>query len=388
MLIEKNERYTIWLIIVLTMTSTLSLHIITPIIPAFEHIFETNSTYVQFSITIYLIGLVVGQVFFGDISEKLGRKPALLFGLLIYITGIILVFFSSSILFFNFSRFIQAFGASSCLVIGRAMIREISNDNQASRRLSILSAVMSLTPALSPFIGSYIYVFFGWKMIFYAILIILIILTILAYKKLPETLVLQQVKNKNFLKNKYFIIFVLVGSINSTSIYGLLTAVPFIFTNKFQISFDKIGSICLFVVLGVSLGSFISNLLIVKINNIKLITLGLIINIVSSISMIIFSYILMLDLYVFLLVLYSLGVGIVTPNAISLIMKEGINSASSASSIYGVIQMSLGVIITLIVSLLDNSTELALSLLFLIASTLNFLLLLWAKISTTEGTSA
>lgn len=371
------SNYTILLIFLLTMISTLALHIIVPLTPEIAKYFHTTDSKSQQAITIYLLGLVFGQLFYGHLSERYGRKPILLIGLIIYIIGTLLGVLSQSINFFLFSRFIQGLGACSSLVIGRAMIRELSDDKQATQRFSLLSTIMSLTPALAPFLGSKLYNIGGWKIVFIFLLVIITVLLFISFFKLPETLVKRKsLISKSFIKNESFIKFVLIGSFNSTSIYGFLAAAPFIFKNKYLLDINDIGEICLVIVLGVSLGSFLSNRFSKNYESFFSIKIGLFFSILGSFFMIFPIFTNNLTIYIFLLIFYSLGVGLITPNAISILMKVGINSAGLASSIYGVIQMTTGVLFTLIVSLCDNSTPQSLSIILFITSIVNLLLLI------------
>lgn len=177
----------IWLIVLIVGLPQLSETVYTPSLPDIAHALSTSEAMVEYTLTIYLFGFALGTLCWGKISDKLGRKPCVIAGLVVFIIGCIGCYFSTSIEMLMISRLIQAFGGSIGSVLGQAICRDAFHGPALGRVYSATGSALALFPALGPLFGGLIAEIFGWRNIFIFLTIFALIVTILVSVKLPET---------------------------------------------------------------------------------------------------------------------------------------------------------------------------------------------------------
>ena len=141
-----------------------------PALPTIARDLHTSAAAVQVSLAVYFIGIALGQAFYGPLSDRWGRKPALYFGLVVFVAssvGCALAPRASSALIAF--RFLQALGGCAPLVVPRAVVRDYFDQRGSVRMLSMLMLVMGLAPILAPLIGGQLLVNFGWRSVFWVL---------------------------------------------------------------------------------------------------------------------------------------------------------------------------------------------------------------------------
>ena len=152
-----------------------------PSLPRLAQALDTTVPAVQLTLSVYLLGFALSQLFYGPIADRYGRKPAILIGIALYIVGSAICMSAGSIDVLVVGRFIQALGAAFGQVLGRAVIRDVITPAESTRVLAYATVIMAGTSLISPTIGGFITVFFDWPYIFavllaYASLYFLIVL--------------------------------------------------------------------------------------------------------------------------------------------------------------------------------------------------------------------
>lgn len=151
---------------------------------------ELNAPIAQVGLTIsaYLIGFAFGQIIYGPVSDRHGRKPVLLGALVVYVLASIVCVLSTSIEMLIVARAVQALGGSGGVVLTRAIVRDLYSGPRAGRELSLIGSVMALAPVVAPLIGGVMQTAFGWRAIFMLLVVAGAFIALVIWRFLPETL--------------------------------------------------------------------------------------------------------------------------------------------------------------------------------------------------------
>jgi DHA1 family bicyclomycin/chloramphenicol resistance-like MFS transporter len=159
-----------------------------PALPTIAADLNASTAATQMTLMVFFITFGVAQIAFGPISDMIGRKRPLYFGLGLFAIGGIGCGLSPTIEWLIFFRFIQGVGAAACMVVPRAVIRDLHTGIEATRLMSTIMLVFSVSPILAPLLGSAVIVPFGWRAVFVAVTIVAILAFALVAFALPETL--------------------------------------------------------------------------------------------------------------------------------------------------------------------------------------------------------
>ncbi len=209
-------------------------------LPAFEIIrsdFATSESLIGLSLSIFLLGMAIGQLVYGPLSDRIGRKKVLLGGILLFTLATLVLSFAPNIEIFLGARFIQALGACSGTVIWQAVVIDRYEGKLAERIFATVMPLVALSPALAPLLGAGLEHSFGWRSIFIVLVVIgitLAIATLRQSESLPANIkqekVLVQLRRdySQILKSKKFIGNMLIFAACSAAFFAYLTGSPFI----------------------------------------------------------------------------------------------------------------------------------------------------------------
>src|SRR5471030_2193989 len=159
-----------------------------PSLPDIARQLGASTAQVQLTISAYLIGFAVGQILYGPVSDRHGRKPVLLAALALYCVASLACALSTSIEMLIVARFVQALGGSGGIVLARAVVRDLYSGVRAGRELSLIGSVMALAPVLAPIVGGVLQTGFGWRSIFVTLIAAGLACASIVWFLLPETL--------------------------------------------------------------------------------------------------------------------------------------------------------------------------------------------------------
>lgn len=143
-----------------------ALHMVVPTLPILAQVFDRPAAEVQLVLTLYFLGIAAGQLIYGPIADRFGRRPVLLGGIGLFLAGTALCGLAPTLPVLIAGRVAQAIGACSGLVLGRAIIRDVYDRDASARGIAIVMMTMTLVPAVSPAGGAYVTLWFGWRAMF------------------------------------------------------------------------------------------------------------------------------------------------------------------------------------------------------------------------------
>ena len=176
------------LLAMLTALGPLSMDMYLPSLPDIARVLEAPTARVQLTISSYLIGFAVGQLMYGPLSDRHGRRPVLFAALGLYVTGTLICAATQSIDTLIAARFLQAVGGAGSIVLARAMVRDLYSGVRAARELSLMGSISAFAPIVAPMIGGVLQTAFGWRASFIVMGAAAAIAIFVAHRLLPETL--------------------------------------------------------------------------------------------------------------------------------------------------------------------------------------------------------
>ena len=222
--------------------------IMTPALPQISYHFNTSVGYTQLVVTVFLLGYSLGQLLYGPLANRYGRKPALYFGIVIASLGSIFSILSSptdSFLLLILGRFLESIGASGGLAVSFTIINDYYYENEARRITAALMLAFAIIPGIAIAMGGFLVQYFDWRACFYFLLGYGFLLFYFA-RQLPETLLEKDVRAmrmshvlsgyRNKLLNQKLVGFAMISGISSGCIYVFGAEGPFIGIHYLKVS--------------------------------------------------------------------------------------------------------------------------------------------------------
>nr|WP_293837165.1 multidrug effflux MFS transporter [uncultured Arsenicibacter sp.] len=354
----------------LSTISPFSIDMYLPGFPAIAKSLDTSIAQVQLSLTAYLVGISVGQLLYGPLLDRFGRKLPLYAGLVLYLLASVGCALSNSIENLIAMRLLQALGGCVGMVAAQALVRDIFPVNQIAQVFSLLTLVIAVSPMIAPTVGGYATVAFGWHSIFIILAVITALILVGIYFVLPDgkapdpTLSLRpQAVMGNFwlvLKQPQFLTYMLAGGIATAAPFAYIAGSPDVFMNIYHVSEQEYGWIFAFLAIAILGPSQFNHFLLKRFSSEQVIYTTLIYQSVMGLLTVTLAGMGLLSLYglIGMLFLFFLGQGLVSPNATALSLVPFTRHAGSAVALMGAFRMGLGALISGAVSALHDNTAL------------------------------
>lgn len=350
----------LWVLVLVTLSGTMAMHIFVPALPVAGEALGAEPSGMQQTITLYVIGLALGQLIYGPVSYTWGRRPALLVGLSLYFSASVLALFAPSLQWLVAARLLQALGGAAGITLGRAIVRDIAPPDRVTRDLALLNLLTLVGPGLSPIVGAYLADHFGWRAIYVFLVCIGSAMLFCAWKLLPETnlnrrpLAITRIALDygSLLANPRFAAFMLGGACSSTALYPYLATAPYIVHEQLGLPIRYVGWFAASTIVGAGLGTFLTRklagrwpaerfLYIGSGLGLGLATLFLCIQALGWLSA---------PLLLALMVVMTFGAGMASPAALSRALGATTPAlAGTAAGLYGFAQMAMGAVGTMLV---------------------------------------
>lgn len=353
----------------------------TEYIPSLTHIardFGVTYNESQLTVTSYLFGFALCQLFYGPFSDRFGRKPCMLFGACMFIVGSTICYFSHNINLLISGRFVQAIGACAGTVLANAAVRDSIPDEERGRTFAKMNAAFAIAPGIGPVVGGYVDEWFGWRANFAILLLLSVILFVTVWFLLPETN-----HNKNpkatdpkrlvhnyfsLLKDPYFLPLLIIMGLCVGVVYSCLTESPGLVQLVLKVGSSYFALIAFGVMFGFIIGSLICNYITRYLSQNIIICIGLCIMLVSSLVMgwfVIIDYIHLSSMLIPIIIIF-LGIAFVVPMATAAALEPFAKNAGTASAMLGFTQMAIASLGTIVISFISNGTARAMPITFLL----------------------
>ncbi|SDT51399.1 drug resistance transporter, Bcr/CflA subfamily [Paenibacillaceae bacterium GAS479] len=374
---RKISTPSLFLLIVLIGFPQISETIYSPILPDLATAMRANDNTIQLTFGIYFLGFALGVFSWGRLSDFIGRRPAMLWGISVYAIGCIACYLSDSAYWLLLSRFVQAFGASVGSVVTQTIIRECMEGSKRQAAFATISAALAFSPAMGPLIGGWMDQGFGYRAVFIVLIGMSIAIFAYAYSSLHETKVSAAVRislssvSKRLMKDKRVWAFgLLIGTTNGI-LFSYYAEAPFLFIEFFHLSPGTFGFLGIFVALASMLGALLSRKLSVRFSAEKLIVYGALITMLGAMLLIGCSYVALssslLSLASVVLSVFILlaGIGLMIPNCLSVALVAYSDVLGTAGAMFGLGYYVVVSLITSGMSLLHNDSLLVMPIYFL-----------------------
>ena len=345
----------LWLLALLTFSGTFAMHIFVPALPRAAQEFGTSAASMQLTVSFYILGLAAGQLVYGPLSDRFGRRPILIVGLLIYTAAGAACAVAPDAQALVASRLLQALGGCAGLVLARAIVRDTALPAEAARRLALMNLMVTLGPGVAPIIGGAMASAISWRAIFVLLAAFGIVNLLLAWRLLPETGAKVSHDTTTLLRNYVrlvispaFLGYAVGGGCATTSMYAFIASAPFILVNDLHLDAHEVGFILAVLVSGVWLGSVLTSRLIVRMPINRLLVGANAVSVVAAFVFLgaVLQGMLTVPLTVGTMFVFTLGVGVAAPAALTQAVSVDPIVVGSASGLYGFTQMTVGAICT------------------------------------------
>ena len=339
----------------------LSTDLYLPALPTLARVYATDAARVQLTLSVFLAGFACGQLFYGPLSDRFGRRPILLGGLFLYFIASLGCVLAGSIETLIAMRFVQALGACAGPVLGRAIVRDVWGANESARVIAYIGGAMAIAPLVGPTLGGFLTVLFGWQANFAALALFSAVQCVAVVLKLADsnlhrdlqvtTLLVMAANFGRLLADRRYVGYLLTFSFSYSALFAFISGSSFVLSARFGLAPQIYGMCFGIVVAGYLLGSVLSGRLVRRCGSDRLLAAGAWLGALAGAAM------WGLDLagirhglpglaaILAPMFFCTVATGLVMPNAIGRALAPYQAMAGSASALMGFCQMSIAALV-------------------------------------------
>lgn len=345
----------ILLLILISTTSPLGINLYLPSLPAMSRDLQVDFVAIQFTLSLYLGGVALGQLFMGPLSDRFGRRPVLLVGLLLFALGSVMCMLAPNAGTLYLGRLVQALGGSAGIALGRAIVRDLFGRELAASMLGYVTMGVSLAPMLAPTVGGLLETFWGWRAAFAFLAAIGLTVFALSLMRLPETN--QRLGSTQrrppladyaaLMRSRAYWSFTLTNALTSCAFYSFIASASYVMIDILGRGPVEYGLYSALISTGYIAGNFVSGRFAVRVGIARLVSLGTIITIFAVGAMaVLFASGVHHPLALFAPVMFlTLGNGLIIPCCIAGAISVKPEAAGAASGLIGSTQIGAGAIV-------------------------------------------
>ena len=340
------------LLSLLTALGPLTMDMYLPSLPAIGQALDASTAAVQLTISSYLLGFAVGQILYGPLSDRVGRRPVILAALVIYVAATVVCAVAQTIGILIALRFVQALGGAGCIVLARAAVRDLYSGERAGRELSLMGSITAFAPIVAPAIGGLLQDAFGWRASFYLLVVFALVAGATAARFLPETLRQRAsgpfsfgamgalyrsvLVHRGFLANLGILVAAFVG------LFAWISGAPFVMQGLYAMTPVAFGAAYAVGAAGYMVGAYVAARVVMRLGLDRTVGMGAVIMAAGGLAMAA-SVALGLSSVAWLvgtMTVYLAGMGLVLPQTQAGALTPFADSAGTASSLLGFAQQS------------------------------------------------
>jgi len=372
-MMQPHSRALVVLLGALTGLTALSIDMSLPALPTFAEVFAVRADQAALTLSMFLAGYSVAQLFYGPLADRFGRRPPLLFGLALFAAGGVGCAVSNSITELVLFRLVQGVGACAGPILARTVVRDLYQRRRGVQILSYMTLVMSVAPLLAPILGGYL-LLWHWRAIFGLLAVIGLLVLIAAWAGLPESIPRRNhlaTRPSELLRNlvdfatrRVCVGYAFVVSFVFCGLFSYISGSPFVLIEVFGVPSNRFGfvfGLSAFALMG---GALINTRLVPRKSASTILRFGVALILAGGVAIsadAVFHLGGVAGIVAPMLV-YVLGMGMVTPNAIAAAMEPVPRMAGFASSLIGCLQTAGGSLVGYAIGALYNRTALPMAL--------------------------
>ncbi|GAB4365750.1 MAG: multidrug effflux MFS transporter [Kiloniellaceae bacterium] len=361
------RRPSLAILIVVTALGPMALNIFIPSMPGMVTVFGTDYGTIQLTLTLYLAGVAVAQLFMGPLSDRFGRRPVLLAGVAVFLAGSLMAALANSVLLLIVGRVVQAVGGCAGLVLGRAIVRDTHSREESASMIGYITMAMVVAPMIAPFLGGHLDEWFGWRASFFTVFALGAVVLAFAWQLLHETHHHRRVGDgplamlQGFgilLRNPAFAGYALNVSFTTGVFFAFLAGAPYVMVEILDRPPSEYGAYFMLNALSYMAGNFASGRLATRIGPERMVFAGSLAALLGVALLTALAFTVeLVPLVIFgPVMLVGLGNGLSLPSATASAISLRPDLAGTASGLTGFLQMAAGALVTVIVGALQDDT--------------------------------
>lgn len=362
--IKKQSKLLIVLLSALVAFGPLSIDMYLPALPSIAHDLNSTVAATQKTITIFLLGFSIGMLIYGPLSDRFGRKKLLLIGMVLYVSATLGCIFSQHIEQLLLFRFLQAMGGASASVLARALVRDLFNNQEIPKILSLMHIITMIATLVAPLAGAIIIQYFNWTGIFIFLFIYSLLCMVWVNFQIdappPRRIQMSLIDNYlSVLKNRYAWGFILCNSFSFGGMFAYITASSFVFIHYYGFSPQQYSGLFALNIFSIIIFTSINSRALRRYTAFQLLK---IMSIISAIAGVYLATITLFKLtsVQFLIPGLMIFVGVtgsIGANSIANLLKLLPQQAGTASGLAVSLQFLMGALLSYIVSLLFRNND-------------------------------
>lgn len=346
----------------------LSIDMYLPSFPAIAEEFGATAAQIQLTLSGYMIGFTLGQLGYGPLSDRFGRKYVLLSGITIYVVMTVLCATASDAETLTVYRFFQAIGGGAGTVLSRAIVRDRYSGALMAKVMSLLLTMILFAPMIAPVIGGYVLIWFGWRAVFWTLVIFGVLAICVVLFAIEESLPPERRSKPGIgpllrgygavLSHRQAIGYILTGGITFGALFAFLSGAPFVFIDFYGVAPEHLGFIFTLNVLGVMAGGWLNSKLVMTEGVGRMLTLGVWLLFAGAIALFALIATNVWGVWGVILgiVFFTLPLNLINANAAAGALEYFPDNAGTASAVVGAVRYGCGAVSGICVGLLHDGT--------------------------------